>query len=103
MELANQTEMKKFFDELAKTWDSRQKEISPRDELIKFQNERGERKYGFKYGFLTRRDYAKYKTNNIDSNFKTNFYKVKAERTNFISVFLVMFFIFILVMAIIRK
>ena len=35
MELANQTQMKNFFDELAKTWDSRQKEISPRDELIK--------------------------------------------------------------------
>lgn len=74
-----------------------------RDEIAKFQSERGERKYGIRYGLLARREYASYKTDNLDNNLKTNFYKINVERCNFITLFLIMLFILVLVLVIIRK
>ena len=77
--------------------------FSSRAEIVKFQKERSRKRYGIKYRLFARIEYAKYKANKLDNNYKTSFYTIKNEKCNLISVVMTIFFIFLLVMVIIRK
>lgn len=56
-----------------------------------------------KYGLLDCFEYAKYKRNKLDNNLKTNFYVIRKEKTNFLSIALFIFFLALLIIVIIRK
>lgn len=74
-----------------------------KDEIARFQEERNNRRRGLKYGLLSRIEYAEYKTDKLDSNLKTSFYKIEKEYTNLLSVLNVLLFTIVLIVSIIRK
>ncbi len=71
-----------------------------KDEIRNFQAETG---YIQRKGIFTRLEYAKYKRDKLDNNFKNSFYTIKLERVNFISLFLFAFFLFLFIIVLIRK
>ncbi len=77
--------------------------FSSREEIVNFQEERSKKRYCIKYRLFARIEYAKYKKERLDSNYKTSFYTIKNEKCNLVSVIMTIFFIFVLVMVIIRK
>ena len=74
-----------------------------KDDIAYFKMMRGTNKYGVRYGLLPRIEFAKSKKNELDSNLKLNFYKPKYERTNLLSVVLLLLVVYTLVLVIIRK
>ena len=74
-----------------------------KDEIAKFQEERNNRRRGFKYGLLSRIEYAEYKADKLDSNLKTGFYKIEREYPTLLSVLNVLLFTVVLIVSIIRK
>lgn len=77
--------------------------FSSKDEIRAFQKERGIKKYGFKYRFLARFEYAKYKCQKLDNNYKTSFYDIQKEKTNILSLVMFIIFAVLLIIVIIRK
>ena len=77
--------------------------FASREDIIKFQKNRGKKKYGLRYRLFARIEYAKYKKNKLDNNYKTSFYCIKREKSNLFSVIMFLFFVFLLIMVIIRK
>lgn len=74
-----------------------------KDDIAYFKVMRGANRYGFRYGLLPRIEFAKNKRNELDNNLKLNFYKPKYERTNLLSVILLLLVIYTLIIVIIRK
>lgn len=73
-----------------------------KDEMIEFKKKSGTDNR-IRHGLLSRLEYADYKTTRLDSNLKSNFYTVKNERTNLLSVILFVLFLIVLILVIVRK
>lgn len=77
--------------------------FSSREEIIEFQKQYSRKRYCIKYRLFARIEYARYKTNRLDNNYKTSFYTIKGEKSNLLSIVMTIFFVFLLIMVIIRK
>ena len=77
--------------------------ITSKEDIDKMRNKRDNKRLYFKRYLLVRMQYAKEKTTKLDYNLKANYYTVTKQKSNLISIVTFILFLYILIIAIIRK